>query len=188
MRLNGVLLAKHGQVAFRGIRIVLCALAVVILAACSASSVSPSAQSSTAIRTPLQVRDLLRSLDVFNQCENPRDNDDPEIDAEVRGTVVTCYVLKQEQNVYGDATRRVIAFITKRPLTPAIQALCRTGSMESDVGAVRVVTDDQTYFVFGTRSYTFDGLWPDEVWPEDVQRVLGGTIRTLAEICTPQTG
>ena len=50
-----------------------------------------------------------------------------------------------------------------------------------------IVTDGKTFVAFGEMSDVWalpeTWAWPEEIWPADVARVLGGTVTTVAETC-----
>lgn len=142
---------------------------------------SVSTTTAPAARTPLQVRDELRDLDIFRTCYDPVER---ETGPGYAATEVNCYVLDQEADNQGtNRERGVTAFILPGTWEDFETDFClwRLNADEKNDG-MRLVTDSANFVVFGRLDNLF-GEWPQEVWPEDVQRALGGEVVTLGVLC-----
>ncbi len=154
------------------------------LSACglTAGIAGGDAQGSGPVVTPLEARDALESLDVFGTCVDPYRPDVAQ-DEIPTVTVVRCFVLDQDEVWRGvNLKRNVTVVVPGENWAAWIETSCRSGE-----AAWRVVTDDGGFIAYG---YLDDGPkgaligpWPDEIWPEDAQRVLGGQVRSLSEVC-----
>lgn len=159
---------------------------VVLIAGCglplpSVSDESPSATVAPPALTPLQLRDELKELDIFRTCYDPTARD---TGGKYAATEVNCYILDQEADNRGvNRERGVTAFVLPGTWDDFEADFClwRLNSDKQNDG-MRLVTDSANFVVFGRLDTRF-GEWPQEVWPEDVQRALGGEVITLGTLC-----
>lgn len=167
---------------------VLAILLGVGLTACGPSADPASSQGDTAnvetkleakVATPLEARDALKRLSLFHSCLDPRDVSDGS--GEV--FAVRCYVADPAGGDNGSLARRqVLVFVSRVAVTPICERFVSTIAP----GDFPVVTDGTTFVAFGSMNdLDLDRTWkwPDEVWPEDIARVLGGEVVTLSEWC-----
>lgn len=147
------------------------------------ASTTSTGTSSAKARTPLEMRDALDRLDVFGECTDPmaptNDYTGPEV------ALVACFVLPRDARSGVYAGRHVFVVVAREDWAGVKRGVCNTESIADDLP---IVTDDRTFYVLGAlqEQSTTSGLWgwPDEVWPEDVQRALGGAVVTRAELCS----
>lgn len=142
---------------------------------------STSATAAPPALTPLQVRDELKDLDIFRTCYDPTERDTGDRYA---ATVVNCYVLDQEADNRGvNLERGVTALVLPGTWDDFETDFClwRLNDDKNNDG-MRLVTDSTNFVVFGRLDTRF-GEWPQEVWPEDVQRALGGEVVTFGTLC-----
>lgn len=159
---------------------------VVLVAGCGLSIPSVSGESLSATvappaLTPLQVRDELKDLDIFRTCYDPTERD---TGGRYAATEINCYVLDQEADNRGvNVERGVTAFVLPGTWEDFETDFClwRLNDDKKSDG-MRLVTDSTHFVVFGRLDTRF-GEWPQEVWPEDVQRALGGEVVTLGALC-----
>lgn len=158
-------------------------VALPLLAACvtgSANEASPETEKSATwpsalATTPLEFRDALDSLDVFGECAIG------EVRQDLTGspTEVVCYVVDAEYRAnYTDQTRGVGIYVFRPGSWPDAGDKTLCWDKEADV-----VSDGATFLAMGSAGGTQYGDWPPEVWPEDVERVLGGRVATINEWC-----
>jgi len=132
--------------------------------------------------TPLQARDALDSLDIFGTCTNPYKTGFQDFNREV--TAVVCYVLDQDQQWSGVHVKRNVTVVVPRENWDAfVIHACNYWPV-----TWRVVSDGRSFLTLayldeGRLDDNYPGQWPDEVWPEDVQRVLGGGVTTVSDLC-----
>lgn len=125
--------------------------------------------------TPLEFRDALNSLDVFGECLIGKVRED------LTGspTEVVCYVVKAEYRAnYTDQTRGVGVYVFRAGSWPTKGNRTLCWDKEAPV-----VSDGSTFLAMGSPGGTHYGDWPPEVWPEDVQRVLGGRVTPVSAFC-----
>jgi hypothetical protein len=156
------------------------------LTACSAlpsltpdSGSSPQSGGGISHRSPLEVRGLMDSLDVFGDCVIG----DVRKDVVGHPTEVACYVLPLDEMGAATEDERGVVVVVYKEGQNSQDAICRdftwTGSDRS------LVTDKGSFFAIGraTGPDQASGYWPKEVWPEDVQRVLGGAVVSYPDFC-----
>ena len=145
--------------------------------------------SSVKVNTPLEVRDALKSLNIFGECFDPETFYDRNFGASATdGRAIFCQVLTAEEwqiRANTPRDRGVTAIFLRNDWKPVVENFCTL-----DVRNWSMVTDHETFFVYAQRKPTWgaDGMWPEEVWPEDIQRVLGGQVSTGAELCDKAVG
>jgi hypothetical protein len=166
-------------------------MVVLVTAACTGGSQdsSPSLQSDASefpaarATTPLEFRDALDRLDIFHSCDDPADVSDG--DGEVYA--VDCYVV-EDQGEWTTDERGVTVLVSRSGLSPCATYL--DAAMAPDFP---IVTDSATFIAVGRMNRATPSLdssssqptwlWPQEVWPEDVARVLGGNVVAVNEWC-----
>jgi len=158
----------------------------ILLTGCSLAlptggSETPADTTSQATLTPLQIRDKLNNLDIFSACYDPISR---ESDFGFAITEVNCFIIDQDEAPnLSEAKRGITAWILPGTWPDFETDFCLwrlNGGKEHD--EMRLITDTNTFAVFGRPGGDI-GAWPQEVWPEDVQRVLGGELVTLGDWC-----
>ena len=149
---------------------------------CATSAADSSTQSFEAdnwpdamATTPLEFRDALDSLDVFGECFIGQVRDD------LTGspTEVACYVVEaQDRANRADQMRGVGVYVFRPGSWPNVGDTTMCWDTDSPV-----VSDGATFIAMGSPGGTKYGEWPPEVWPEDVQRVLGGRVTSTNAWC-----
>lgn len=157
------------------------------LTSCSVLSSEPQASDAgTSVTsqtlTPLMIRDAFETLGVFGTCLDPYK---PAVDGTPVSdvTVVRCYVLNQDESWTGVYLKRNVTTIVARDNWAAFIAdMC-----EWSEPAWRVVSDGRSFLSIGYLDDgprdSLPGQWPDEVWPEDAQRVIGGEVLAMGDLC-----
>lgn len=142
------------------------------------SNGAPSDFASAKVATPLEVRDALMGLGIFEECGEPVSVSDGAV------SYLKCYIDDPGIGDEGSTYRRGVAVL-----------IFRSGSASDDCATVpprglpngyEVVTDNDTFVALGEmndagRDNTWK--WPEEVWPEDVARALGGTVVPVQVWC-----
>jgi len=130
------------------------------------------------------VRDALNSLGVFGECFDPETFYDRNFgDSATDGRAVFCRVLTDDEwqvRANTPRDRGVNVIFLRNDWLPVVEDFCAL-----DIENWTMVTDHQSFFVYGQRKpdWGADGMWPEEVWPEDIQRVLGGQVTTGGDMC-----
>jgi len=179
----------------RGVRFV---VALALGAAMSGCAWSPSLTESkpsmgltdpgpAKVATPLEARDALSRLNVFGECSDPsapgRDYMGPEV------SLVVCYILPTDMRSGIYAGRHVLVAVARDDWAAIRGEICsyNLSDLRDASREFPLVTDDATFWALGalneqgTTSNPWG--WPDEVWPEDVQRALGGEVLSFDEFC-----
>ena len=121
------------------------------------------------VTTLLETRDALNSLGVFTDC--------PMFEG-----AVGCFVESPSAEPYSPTRRGVLVFL---PRDSGVEA-CNDFVPDEMPGSHLIVTDNRTFMAYGFMNTTMDSRsfsWPDEVWPEDIQRALGGKVTTVEAWC-----
>lgn len=157
-----------------------------VLTACSGlpsltseSGASSEPASAISHRSPLEVRDLMKSLDVFGDCVI----NDVRKDMVGHPTEVACYVQPLDEMGTSTEDKRGVVVVVYKEGQYSQDSLCSDFSW---TGSDRfLVTDTGSFFAIGNLPGPDEssGYWPKEVWPEDVQRVLGGEIVSYPDFC-----
>ena len=133
--------------------------------------------------TPLEARRALESLGIFGYCS------DSEVGTSESASFV-CYVEDRDDIDRQDASSaRGVILTVWRNLSagaPSIEYVC--GNSEFPDSAI-LVSDLESFVAIGVNGYWARGAWkfddwPGEVWPEDAQQVLGGSLMTKQEFCS----
>ena len=135
----------------------------------------------------MEARDKLESLDVFVNCANPTASDDNKISS------VSCF-FEEGGNDWRTADRQVWVVVARDDM--GINCLDAVApAMPEDY---LVVTDDDRFVAVGLMNVADPYLgpntanpsfkWPEEVWPEDVSRVLGGKVVSVSAWCPESFG
>lgn len=125
----------------------------------------------------------METLGVFDECTNPRQAPS--------GTLFYCFI-DADAKVGWQATRGVGVRVFSSPyeFEKAILEWCDGTDEEDYIPLDARVVSDMTSFIsegshgklIGTNTWDFS-QWPPELWPEDVQRVLGGAVLLKQDIC-----
>ena len=130
-------------------------------------------------RSPLQTMEKLEELGVFGDCGIG----DVRVDWPGNPTEVYCYVLRIQQiEPRSSADKRSVSVWVWKDGEYSQSQLCEAFRWLDDDRYV--VSDRRTFLAIGNSGLTDGtGFWPKEVWPEDIQRVLGGDTFTYPLFC-----
>ena len=162
-------------------------LALPVMSACSGSSAPPTTSvSESAVNqfaeatftTPLEARKNLLSLGIFPDCATPRDQEG--------ASSFSCF-LSEGETGWKTKDRQVFVIVSRE------DSSCEKFLSEAMPDDYPVVTDDKTFVAVGLMNSASPLLgpdadypsfvWPEELWPEDVARVLGGKVVAVNEWC-----
>jgi hypothetical protein len=158
-----------------------------LLAGCSSlpsfgpiSMSSPDSSQAIEYRTPLELKDELERLGVFAECAIG----DVRVDVRGNPTEVYCGIVPFDARTstpFAEDKRAVFVWVYKEGQYSK-DLLCSDFTWG---GADRFkVTDGGSFLAFGTNGLRDgEGLWPKEVWPSDVKRVLGGEVVADVDFC-----
>lgn len=127
--------------------------------------------------TPLEFRDGLDSLDIFGDCFVGEVRED----FTGKPTEVMCFIVKADyRSPMTKETRGVGVYVFREGNWPGKgdPVFCWP-----EKGDATVVSDGKTFVALGSPGGTHYGDWPPEVWPEDVERVLGGRVTPISAFC-----
>lgn len=141
------------------------------------------AEATSSFSTPLEARDELLSLKVFGYC-SPVESLDSGLSR------LNCFI-EDEEKVRGlgvRVTRGVLVLVSRDETETSvmIREVCQTENLPEDVP---LVTDNDVFVALGVRGSVLGedlydlNKWPPELWPEDVQRALGGAVTSKRELC-----
>lgn len=167
----------------------------VCLAACSpgsSQSQTPAAPEAPVRLTPILVKEKMSALGSFGACEDAAPGNS-------KFTAVVCSLPGTDDldfeavgggisKEFAEAETGFVAVYLSGNDDLNAACLALSGGLPS---SSPVVTDSSDFIAYGqaftvdtlTRPKAVPGTFPPGVWPEDIQRTLGGTVKSAGEAC-----